>query len=176
VKLKGGLAAMANPIIESGMPFIADNAFHIENSAAYITLGCGIKSVEFVRRKNEFLMFVEAKSTFPNPNKSEERFDGAADDIAEKFVHSVNLYASITLDVYTEDTSALSNSSCKNSAITLVLVIRDHKTEWCKRVKNKLDLLLNQSAYFREIWRPKVFVINYASAIEFGIAENALTA
>jgi hypothetical protein len=167
---------MTNPTIESDMSFVADNVFRIEKSAAYMALGDGIKSVEFVRRKDEKLLFVEAKSTFPNPDKSEERFDGAADDIAAKFVHSLNLYASIVLDVYIEDTSALSNSSGKNSVITLVLVIREHKTEWCVRVKKKLELLLNKTAYFREIWRPKVFVINYASAIKFGIAENALTA
>jgi hypothetical protein len=167
---------MDNPIVESDMLFIADNAFHIEQSAAYKTLGDGIKSVEFVRLKGEKLLFVEAKSTFPNPNHSGELFDSTADDIAEKFVHSLNLYASIALDVYTADTSALSNSSGKNSVITLVLVIREHKTEWCVQVKKKLELLLNKTAYFREIWRPKVLVINYDLAIKFGIAENTLTA
>jgi hypothetical protein len=54
---------MANAIIESGMPFIADNTFRIEESAAYRALGDGIKSVEFVRRKDEALMFIEAKTT-----------------------------------------------------------------------------------------------------------------
>jgi hypothetical protein len=78
---------MADTIVESGTPFIADNTFHIEQSAAYKDLGSGIKSVEFVRRKNETLLLVEAKRSFPNPSSGEERFEFASEDVAEKFVH-----------------------------------------------------------------------------------------
>jgi hypothetical protein len=74
---------MADTIVESGMPLITKNAFHIEGSAAYRKLGSGIKSVEFVRRTSEALMFVEAKTTFPNPSQSAEQFDSAAGDILE---------------------------------------------------------------------------------------------
>jgi len=35
---------MRNTIVESEMPFIADNAFHIEKSLAYMNLGIGNKS------------------------------------------------------------------------------------------------------------------------------------
>ncbi|MDR1532706.1 MAG: hypothetical protein LBS62_11105 [Clostridiales bacterium] len=170
-RLKEGLAEMADVIVESGMRFIAADTFHIEKSAAYMGLGSGIKSVEFVRRKNETLLFAEAKTTFPNPDKSEERFDAASGDIADKFVHSLNLYASIALGLRPDDISATDNLSDKNAAITLVLVIREHKPEWCEQVKCKLTLLLNRCAYFRKIWRPKVYVLNYDDAVKRGIAE-----
>ena len=163
---------MTDVIVESGIPFVAENVFHIENTAAYKNLGSGIKSVEFVRRKNEVLVFVEAKTTFPNPNNSETKFNIASADIADKFIHSLNLFASIILGLYTDDISATDNLSSKSTTITFILVIREHMTEWCEQVKDKLTLLLNDCTYFREIWRPKVYVINYATAVKFGLAET----
>ena len=64
------LAAMDRVIIESGMHFIAENSFYIEKSNIYTKLGEGIKSIEFVRVIDNKLLFVEAKSTFPNPSNS----------------------------------------------------------------------------------------------------------
>ena len=81
---------MANVINESGMDFIADNAFEIENSKIYKELGEGIKSVEFVRGIDDMLLFVEAKTTFPNPNNPSEdepnRFLDEIENICDKFI------------------------------------------------------------------------------------------
>lgn len=163
---------MNDSILESGMLFNTDNTFHIEKTSAYTDLGSGIKSVEFIRRKDKALLFVEAKTSFPNPSNSEKRFDSESEDIADKFIHSLNLYASIALGLRTEDISAASNATEVNTEVKLVLVIREHETGWCSKVKKKIALLLNKTEYFREIWRPQVIVINHDTAIEFGLAEN----
>jgi len=113
---------MTNAIIESGMPFIADNALHIEQSAAYKTLGDGVKSVELVRRKDEALIFIEAKTTFPNPNNSGDRFDLESNEIRDKFVHSLNLYAANAMGIYSDDVASTNNLSGKTCSLNLCLL------------------------------------------------------
>jgi hypothetical protein len=101
---------MNKTIRESGMCFVADNAFHIEKSPQYTELGDSVKTVEFVRAKGERLLFVEAKSSFPNPrnkrpnqakgNKTgEEIFREEIADICDKFTHSLNLYSAVDIGV-----------------------------------------------------------------------------
>jgi hypothetical protein len=104
---------MNNAIIESGMSFITDNTFHIEKSTAYTALGEGIKSVEFVRRKDKALMFVEAKATFANPSNNGQNFDDETNEITDKFIHSLNLYAAIAMGLYTEDITPTQNLPSK---------------------------------------------------------------
>jgi hypothetical protein len=58
-----------------------------------------------------------------------------------------------------------------NTEVKLVLIICEHRSGWCKKVKEKIALLLNETVYFREVWRPRVVVINHDTAIKFGLAE-----
>ena len=79
---------MPEVITESGMNFVADNAFHIEKSYIYAGLGVGVKSVEFVRMIGNSLIFVEAKTSFPKPDGTpstddKERFRNSISDICE---------------------------------------------------------------------------------------------
>ena len=94
---------MSSPIFESGMNFIVDNTFHIEQSDIYIKLKGSIKTVEFIRTIDDNLLFVEAKSSFPKPDNpspdNPKNFKNQIDDIYDKFVHSLNLYASIVVGV-----------------------------------------------------------------------------
>jgi hypothetical protein len=161
---------MADFIFESGIQFVADNTFRIEASTAYKGLGGGIKTVEFVRRKDNALMFVEAKKTFPNPAYNGEQFETQSTEIADKFIHSLNLYAAIALGVQSDEISVTNNATDKNTTIVFVLVIRNHKIEWCKQVRKKLLMIINECAYFRKIWHPELFVINYDMAIKYGLA------
>ena len=91
---------------QSGMDFIADNAFHIEESEVYSKIGEGIKSVEFIRAVDDKLVFVEAKTTFPNPDnpsvENYKRFQAEISDVCDKFIHSLNLYSSIKAGVNEE--------------------------------------------------------------------------
>ena len=161
---------MVDAIKESGMSFITDNAFYIEKSPLYTNLGESIRSVEFVRVKNEDLLLVEAKTTFPNPeNPSEEnliKFRTGIEDICNKFIHSLNLLSSIEIglagDVYGDEFNLPDKV-----ALVFILVIKNHKKEWCKKVNEAFIEALPD--YLKKIWKPTVYVINLETAINMNI-------
>ena len=156
---------MDNTITESGMNFVATNAFHIEESDLYKSLSEGIRSVEFLRVKNEKLLFIEAKKSFPNPNNPDasniKNFQLELDEVCEKFIHSLNLFSSIKLGV---SDNIFENNFILPEKVTLefVLVIKNHELKWCKQVHSKL--MTNMPKYIIKIWKPNVYVINYENA------------
>jgi hypothetical protein len=158
---------MADVIIESDMKFISDNTFHIEKSGLYTKLGDGIRSVEFIRVKDEKLLFVEAKTTFPNPEnpslENYEKFQSEINDICDKFIHSLNLYSSIKVGV-NEENFADSFVSTEKVFLIFILVVKNHKPEWCRKIEPKIIAALPQ--YLKKIWEPKVYVINHETAIK----------
>jgi hypothetical protein len=164
---------MPEPIVESGMEFISDNSYHLEKSQAFASVNdgkSGIKSVEFIRKKNDMLLFVEAKTTFPHPESAEtpERFDEEIGDICDKFIHSLNLYSSIKIGV-TENYLPDVFDSLEKISLMLVLVVRNHKDVWCKPIKSGLEQRLPY--YFRKIWKPTVLVLNFGLAKEFHLID-----
>jgi hypothetical protein len=165
-----GRSPMDEQIIESDMEFIANDIFHIEKSQALIKAGQGIKSVEFVRMINDRIMFLEAKTTFPNPEGTDtNRFDEEVSDICKKFIHSATLYASIVVGVnYDELPDAFIAESKKS--IWFVLVIRNHELAWCRYIQTKIRGLLPE--YFQKIWDPQVFVINKKSAMKYNLVKK----
>jgi len=167
---------MSEPIEESGMIFIADNTFHIEESQLYKDVrGYGVKTVEFIRvksnDKSSELLFVEAKPTFANPtNPSPDnlrKFRKSIKDICAKFVFSLCLFSAINAGVteydFPDDFILLNKVSIK-----LYLVIRNYELGWCKKLKIALDHGL--PTYLKKMWKPEVLVINEKTAIEQGIA------
>jgi len=161
---------MDSIISKSGMDFIVDNAFAIEDSKIYKGLGAGIKSVEFVRVIDDMLLFVEAKTTFPNPNNPSEdepnRFQVEVGDICDKFIHSLNLYLSIEVGV-AENVQECDINKPDNVTIMLVLVIKKHELDWCKPVKVELDRVL--PPYFKKIWKPRILVVNHEEAVNLSL-------
>jgi hypothetical protein len=160
---------MAEDIIESGVRFIADNAFYIEKSELYKNIRKGIRSVEFIRSRNGDLMFVEAKSSFPNQSNLEsiEQFYNQINDVCDKFIHSLNLFASIKVGA-TEDDVLNRLIYSNRIAVMFVLVIKHHEQIWCDGVEKAIKQTL--PLYLMKIWRPKVLVTNHANAIKEGIA------
>ncbi|GHV89865.1 hypothetical protein AGMMS50268_03680 [Spirochaetia bacterium] len=163
---------MPNYIEESGMHFIAENAFYIEKSAPYIPLkGSGIKSVEFIRIRNHDLLFVEAKTSIANPGNPDvenlKKFNTEIEDICDKFIHSLNLFSAIMVGVKKE-TLPIVFDSADQLSLMLILVVKDHDLKWCKPVQQKLQRILPE--YFKKIWKPVVHVINHDAAIKHGIA------
>jgi len=162
---------MTNVISESGMDFISKNAFRIEESQLYRELGEEIKSIELVRIKKGALIFLEARSSFPDPKSSTpdnlERFNSQSEDVCDKFIHSLNLFSSIKVNV----------SSCDfpedfilpdKVTLVLILVVRNHDNKGCREIKTKLIELF--PTYFKEIWKPTVYVINHMTAIKRKLA------
>jgi hypothetical protein len=155
---------MTKTITESGMDFIADNAFHIEKSDIYTKLKDSIKTVEFIRAKDDNLLFVEAKSSFPNPNNSGSfvKFQSEIDDICDKFIHSLNLYSSIAIGV-NEQLLPDFQPAIKVS-LNFVLIFNNFDHKWCAPVEKALTNQLRKSECIAKIWKPTVFVINHETA------------
>jgi len=149
----------------SNMEFIPDDAYPIEDCGAYINLkNKGIRSVEFIRIINDRLIFIEAKESVAHPDNSPEPYNKQINEIYEKFVHSLNLLSSIKIGIIEESLPASFNSKRKLS-LEFVLVVREHKPEWCRRVRATLNQLLPE--YLVKIWRPEIIVINYEKAKEY---------
>ena len=159
---------MLNTITESGMDFVADNAFHIETSQLYLNLGAGIKSVEFLRVIDNKLLFVEAKTTFPNPNNPSAdnlvRFHSEIDDICDKFIHSLNLLSSVEVGV-AESVTDKEFALPGKVSLEFCLVIRNHEPEWCKDVEKAFMAAF--PLYLKKIWKPTVYVINQEIATKW---------
>ena len=158
-------------ITESNMDFIADtcDTYHIEKSQAYLGIGNSIKTVEFIRRKNNNLLFVEAKTTLANPNNSAntaELFNNEISDICEKFIHSLGLLSAIKVGIISEILPLYLNY-IGNVSLKFILVIRNHKTEWCRPIKQAIGQIL--PVHISKICRPEIFVINQATAQKYNI-------
>jgi len=165
---------MDNVIItESGMDFIADNTFYIEKSSLYTDLGDGVRSVEFIRVKDGNLLFVEAKTTFPNPNNPSadnySKFQSEISDICDKFTHSLNLFSSVEVGV-AKNGFADDFVLPEKISLVFILVVKNHEFEWCKPIKGKFIAAL--PTYLKKIWKPEVYVINRKTAAEQGLIIN----
>ena len=161
---------MDSVIKESGMDFIAENTFHIEKSELYRNLGESVRSVEFVRVKDDKLLFVEAKITFPNPNNPSvenfAKYQAEIDEICDKFIHSLNLFSSVKVGVAK---NAFTGDFVLPEKVTLmfILVIKEHELIWCKRIKETLMDAL--PLYLKRIWDPTVWVINQEVAAKYNL-------
>jgi hypothetical protein len=155
---------------QSGMDFIADNTFHVEESCLYKNIGDGVRSVEFVRVIEDRLLFVEAKTSFPDPDTPSEenklKFQKEIDEVLEKFTHSLNLLSSVEVGAaeseYPDDFSIPDRVS-----LVFLLVVKNHEFKWCRRIKSKLESDLPR--YLKNIWKPMVLVINQDVAIRRGL-------
>ena len=165
-KLKEDLE-MDKIITESGMDFIADNTFHIEKSDSYLKLKDSIKTVEFIRAKDNKLLFVEAKSSFPKPNnpdnqESSAKFQSEIEDICNKFIHSLNLYASIVIGVNMQPLPDFQPAI--EVSLNFVLIFNNFEHKWCVPVNKALTNQLRKSECIAKIWKPAVLVLNHETA------------
>ncbi|MDR2296087.1 MAG: hypothetical protein LBD95_04750 [Clostridiales Family XIII bacterium] len=141
----------------SGMRFVPDNVYVIETSAARLTCGDGIRSVEFICIKGNNLLFVEAKTTVADPDRSPKSYRAEIDVICEKFIHSLNPLSAVKVGVVTETLPADFDYGGKVS-LTFVLVVRNHDRKWCRPIKRAIEQSL--PLYITKIWRPIVLVLN----------------
>jgi hypothetical protein len=144
--------------------------FHIEKSPQYAELDSNVKTVEFVRSMGGNLLFVEAKSSFPNPrslesneakgNKTgEELFREAVADICDKFTHTLSLYSAIHVGV-TNDSFPDDYLPSPKVSLMFILVIRGFEKSWCDEIVRSLRERVSKSASIAKIWKPKIIVMN----------------
>jgi len=152
----------------SGIRFIANNTFHIEQSAVYKNIGECVKSVDFIRVKEDKLVFLEAKTSFPNPDNacagSYEKFQNEIVDICDKFIHSLNLFSAIEVGAK-EEIFAVDFVLPKKVSLLFILVVKNHESKWCRNIQTEFRSALPK--YVKKIWKPEVYVINEKTAINY---------
>jgi hypothetical protein len=170
---------MSKIITESGMNFIADNTFHIEKSSLYTQLGDSVKSVEFIRAINGKLLFVEAKSSFPNPSNTtpnpnknnktgKELFCEEITDICDKFTLSLNLYAAAYVGVTNGELPSDYNPD-NRVLLMFIVVINGFKQSWCDKIEKALTNQIRKSILMSKIWKPTIVVVNNITAAKHGL-------
>lgn len=134
---------MSVTILESDMQFgeyTEEQVFHLEKSTQYVRKlrPNGIKSCEFILRRDSELFFVEAKSTCPKqiiadtPEEKRIKYNAYVQDIILKTRHSLTLYANILLQRYEADnvSELLRQTDMSGLKVVLVLVIKNAEKEW----------------------------------------------
>ena len=156
---------------DSGMYFIRNNAFRIEKSDVHEKVKSnGIKVVEFIRIIENQLHFIEAKKSLHDPSSGERAirfFKEEVEKICDKFLHSLNLFASVKIGVYEEsfpDDFILP----KNVLLVFALVVKEHDKSQCKLTNDALVKSLKQAMprYWMRIWNPVTQVVNHEMAIK----------
>jgi len=152
---------------QSGMDFIAENTFHIEQSRLFKNIGDGVRTVELIRAKDDKLLFIEAKTSFPNPinpkTENTTRFQEEIIEVCEKFIHSLNMFSSVKSGV-SEHGFHSDFIVPKKIKLVFMLIIKNHEFEWCKPIKVEIEEIL--PLYLKKIWKPIVYVINQEIASE----------
>ena len=165
---------MAVVITESGMQFgayVEEQVFRLEKSRQYTKtlMSNGIKSCEFILRRDSKLFFVEAKASCPKqitadtPEEKKEKYDEYIQDIVLKMRHSLTLYSNILFQRYeTEGISeTLRQTDMSALEIVLVLVIKEAEKEWLIPFQDKFRRELKEEI---RIWKSSLIVMNEATA------------
>lgn len=172
---------MSVVIYESDMRFGEyenDQVFHIEKSTQYTEklMPNGIKSCEFILKRDGKLYFVEAKTSCPkqitadSTEEKQEKYYEYIKDITLKMRHSLELYSCILLRRYPDDgvPESLSESDLSNADVKLVLVVKNAKKEWLVPLEDAFNRSLQAEL---KIWKiQRVFVINEQMAREKGLS------
>lgn len=163
-------------IVESGMTFVVpqDELFHIE---PYVQENIGVKTVEFVwfhQNTMKFIeaMFVEAKSSAPRPQSSED-LNKYIKDISEKWLNSIHITASKALGDIADNPLKIQN--WKGVDINLCLVLGNgFKMEWLPPLQNAFSAD-SQLKKWQKVWNPSnpawIKILNEETARKIGILQ-----
>ena len=166
---------MAITIDESEMrfgEFPPEALFHIEKCPQYQgrLMKNGVKSCEFILKRDKTLLFVEAKKSCPNqitaesPQEKKKKYEEFIDDITGKMRHSLATYASILLRRQKQDQvpDALKTPDLSGLELKLVLVVKNAEMEWLIPLRDKLQKEMRCDL---RIWDcSQFFVINEETA------------
>ncbi len=161
---------MANVTIhESEMtfgPFPDQLIFHIENSSVYQKHLCpnGIKTCEFLLRRKQNILFVEAKKSCPNqihadtPEEKKAKYYEYINDIVQKMRDSLNLYASMLLNCNenSELSQGIHSTNLKDISLVFVLVVKTAQPEWLEPFSNIMKAALDKEM---RIWKIRHFLL-----------------
>lgn len=168
-------------INESEMNFgdyAPERVFQIENSELHLSFPSGTRTVEFVLlRKNNCLLFVEAKTSCPNAANRNETEDKQADfekfycKVTDKFIDSLQMVLASTvrknLDTTGMGRKIKEIGDYSGIKIKFVLVIKTaENAEWLKGPQVELETRLKR---WKKLWKAEVVVLNEKMAEELGL-------
>lgn len=154
-------------ITESDMQFgeYQENLiFQIEDSAQYKEKlrQNGVRSCEFILRRDNNLCFVEAKKSCPRQitaDSSKEKkikYQEYIQEIVEKMRHSLNLYANIVLKRYSQDGMPDQLKDAENLNMRLILIVKNAEIAWLDPFRDKFRKELRKEM---RIWKIPDFII-----------------
>lgn len=119
-----------------------------------------VRCCEFILLRSNKLYFVEAKSSYPDPIggivKDEKQYDKDIREIAEKMRHSLELYANILLNRYSQDGVSQEMKNVKELEMRLILVIKNADRSWIDPLHDIFRKELNAEM---RIWKIPDFII-----------------
>jgi len=153
--------------VESDMLFVLDDkyAFRIEASQQYLKLKSdGIKTCEFILKRNQEILIVEAKKTCPNyidrytTDVNELKYREYVCDIAQKMRHSLALYASILLKKQEQDQmpDALKIADLSDVSLRLILIVKNAEKAW---LVPYVDVFRKELHDVMKIWKITNFLV-----------------
>lgn len=164
--------------IESKMvfgPFNEADIFEIERSNVNQLIGEHIRTVEFImRRADEQILFIEAKSSSPQEQTGKERYDEFITEIVEKFVQSFEIYHALRYNRYRTDMRIgehLLQQEWDKVDIKFVLVIHGHKKEWLPPLR---EALMKKMREYLKIWKSTVVVLNDEMAMNYHLISETI--
>ncbi|SEQ64722.1 hypothetical protein [Butyrivibrio sp. TB] len=147
-----------------------EELFYIEESDIYKTICIKqISSVEFILHKDDNLLFVEAKSSAPNPEGKggQERFQEFLDEIFDKFVDSLEIFQRVWIERGLR--TKIGSVNINDTKLVFLLVIHGFKKEWLIPIRDELQKKISGRKTMNVLWRPQVLVINDTQAMSKGL-------
>ena len=153
--------------------FAEDKVFQLEGTELHHSVGEGIKTVEFVTclKENE-LIFIEAKSSSPRPIRDNRvRFDEFISEIADKFIHSFDLYLSALLERHRPYTitNRFAEQDHSKEQYKFILVINGHQIDWLPPLQAALE---KKILFHQKIWKSKVVLMNEKMARQYNLVKE----
>lgn len=122
-------------------PYKEEDVFYIEKSNLYNNLKPKVKIAEFILKRNNALIFVEAKSSVPNPNgEKPENFNIYIDKIVEKLNNSLDILVSAKLNILENDEvdNFIDLQELSNLEINFGLVVKSAESKHLIPVKRAI--------------------------------------
>lgn len=160
-----------NSITESSMTFSYEEGqcFYIEKSETYQKMQ-GVKMAEFLLIKSPNILIIEAKSSSPNPNNDQVKFDDFIQEIYEKLLNAFSLSVAMRLNRHAQ-TLPVNFQNIDLTNFRLCLIIKNHKEEWLIPLQDALKKSLYSTVKTWALSPNAVIVINDKIAKEQGLIQ-----